>query len=293
MSRFILALASLLYVITAKADPFAGSYIGNFQGASFHLNIERNDDYGYHGSMLTAGQQYELYAERETYRLLGEINTATGEIPFMAMQQGEGLLLSFSDGTSVMYERVSEIQQSIPSIYSESTGNDMLTSPSGQTREVYVNRRLIPEQELLQTEIQLGAPIQSGRYWYDNLSGGWGMEGGPTAGILPAGLGLSIEMPANISGGGTEIFFNGRELHPIDHQRLLAAYGVAMPGRYWVDGQGYIGLEGGPVFGNLYAALKQKQNSDGSFSSKYGFGNKYGVMVKDHKGGYMDYYPGQ
>jgi hypothetical protein len=108
-----------------------------------------------------------------------------------------------------------------------------------------------------QLERGSGQSVPDGDYWYDNISGGAGRWGGPAEAILPAGLGLGGPLPANASGGGTGVFINGRELHPIDVQRLIAIFGFVHPGRFWVDASGNAGYEGGPALINLYQAAQQ------------------------------------
>jgi hypothetical protein len=100
--------------------------------------------------------------------------------------------------------------------------------------------------------------LPDGAYWYDPLSGASGRWGGPAAILLIPGLPLGGRLPANASGGGsgsvTGIFVNGRELHRDDVRALIALYGQAWPGRWWVDGYGNFGPEGGPPLGNLRQA---------------------------------------
>ncbi len=115
---------------------------------------------------------------------------------------------------------------------------------------------------LAQIEQMYGTPAPSGDYWYDPVSGAAGAWGGPTLGFLPAGLELGGALPPNASGGGsgrgTGVFVNGRELHPIDVQVLFTIYGQVIPGRWWVDGQGNAGQEGGPPLLNLVALARSR-----------------------------------
>jgi hypothetical protein len=103
-----------------------------------------------------------------------------------------------------------------------------------------------------------GPRLPDGDYWYDAMSGVAGRWGGPAAVLLLPGLPLGGRLPPQASGGGhgrlTGIFVNGRELHPADVQALLAVYGQAWPGRWWVNGIGNFGPEGGPAIGNLRQA---------------------------------------
>jgi hypothetical protein len=111
---------------------------------------------------------------------------------------------------------------------------------------------------LNQLEALARTRLPNGDYWYDSRSGVSGRWGGPAAVLLIPGLPLGGRLPANASGGGsgrlTGIFVNGRELHPDDVRALISLYGQAWPSRWWVDGLGYFGFEGGPPLGNLRQA---------------------------------------
>lgn len=121
-------------------------------------------------------------------------------------------------------------------------------------------------QTLKQIEAQIGQ-VPPGRYWYDAMSGGAGVMGGPAAAYLGPGLALAGPLPANASGGGngrvTGVFVNGRELHLLDVAGLRR-YGPVVPGRYWWDRYGNVGLEGGPMLFNFYAVVAQAGRSGGS-----------------------------
>ena len=151
------------------------------------------------------------------------------------------------------------------------TGSNTKT---GGEREVYINTVKLEEEKLKALEEAYGTTIENGRYWYDRLCGAWGVEEGPTAGFIMAGLDLPGPMPADISGGGTGIFINGREIHPLDQLGLQQLFGVTYTGQYWLDAQGNLGVEGGPVLVNIvYAILAaQRARQGGSVTHGYGSG---------------------
>jgi hypothetical protein len=145
-----------------------------------------------------------------------------------------------------------------------------------------------------QIETFAGGKLPDGAYWYDGMSGVAGKWGGPAAILLLPGLPLGGVLPANASGGGsgqvTGIFVNGRELHPDDVRALLAIYGQAWPGRWWVNAQGDFGLEGGPPVGNLRRAA-----AAGGGSWSRGWGGTNGFWAGGDGNGYvwaMDGYSG-
>lgn len=128
---------------------------------------------------------------------------------------------------------------------------------------------------LEQFEARGGPRLPDGNYWYDAWSGAAGRWGGPAATLLLPGLPLGGRLPPQASGGGngrlTGVFVNGRELHPYDVRALIALYGQVWPGRWWVNGLGYFGPEGGPAIGNLRRTAAARQG--GSWSHGGGAGS--------------------
>jgi hypothetical protein len=145
----------------------------------------------------------------------------------------------------------------------------LLVGSTVSAQDVYVNGRPVSEQQIAALQERMGipeaAPIPAGRYWYDRVSGLWGMEGGPTQGQILPDLQLGGPLRADASGGGTGIFFNGRELHPQEAAFLQRIFGYTIPGRYWLDWQGNGGPEGGPVLFNLVAAASQAGGAGGGY----------------------------
>lgn len=118
-------------------------------------------------------------------------------------------------------------------------------------KNIIVNGVRLSEDTLRVLEQRYGIRILEGAYWYDNVSGAYGLQAGPTIGFSLPGLKLGGSLRANASGGGTDVFVNGRELHPLDVSALQQILGQIFPGRYWLDAQGNFGYEGGPALGNL------------------------------------------
>ena len=156
-----------------------------------------------------------------------------------------------------------------------------------QGRKVYFNRVQLSEQQLQSLESMLQTKVQDGKYWYDKMCGAWGVEGGPTAGFVYPGLELPGPMPVNISGGGTGVFINGREVHQLDKKGLEQLFGSAPAGRYWLDAQGNMGPEGGMPVVNLVMAIQQAQSRQGGGSVTHGYGGTgaRGTLGSDGEGG--------
>ena len=141
-----------------------------------------------------------------------------------------------------------------------------------QDGSVFINRTRLPADTLQLLETTFQTKIPGGRYWYDPMSGGWGLEGGPTLGFTIAGLPIGGPLPADISGGTTGVFVNGRQLPVQDLVGLQALAGPVAPGRYFIDQQGNAGFEGGPPMVNLRTLAIQQ----GVYRQGSGVGENYG-----------------
>jgi hypothetical protein len=140
---------------------------------------------------------------------------------------------------------------------------------------IYVNGSVVTQGDLVREFAGLGVdfPVEvpNGWYWYDRVSGLWGMQGGPTVGQMPPELNLGGELAADASVGGTGIFMNGRELHLTEAAYLQQLFGYVILGRYWLNPMGIGGFEGGPALFSLVAAAQQQ--GGGGYTRRGPFGS--------------------
>jgi hypothetical protein len=174
--------------------------------------------------------------------------------------------------------------QAAPGAQVSGTATAGMQLPPAPPRQITINGAPASAQDLATLDMleqQWGGRLPSGDYWYDNTSGAAGRWGGPIVDIMPAGLQLGGPLPANASGGGngmlTGVFINGRELHPYDVQQLQALVGEVPQGRWWVDGNGNFGMEGGPLMGNLHSIAQQ---NGGGGSSTFSSSSNGSVFAK-------------
>ena len=147
----------------------------------------------------------------------------------------------------------------------------LLAYTSAFAEEVVINGIALDHSTKQTLERGFGAPITPGRYWYDPVSGVWGMEGGPAAGQILPGLKLGGPLRQDASKGKTGVIVNGRELHERDVAALHRCLDV-IPGRYWVLANGIGGPENGPAQFNL-AVLCGSKSSGGSSTQCEDYGN--------------------
>jgi len=136
---------------------------------------------------------------------------------------------------------------------------------------VYINETPISSEQIQLLEYAYG-PIQSGAYWYDPVSGLWGQQRGPAQGQIAAWLALGGQLRADASAGNTRVFINGRELHPVDVERLRQIFGVVPEGRYWMNAAGVGGPEGSMATFNLGAFAARGSSGGGSGGGGYSSG---------------------
>jgi len=125
-----------------------------------------------------------------------------------------------------------------------------LFAPPAAAADVVVNGRALDAPTRQAMERAYRVRLVPGRYWYDAVSGVWGLEGGPGAGQIHAGLRLGGPLRRDASKGRTGVVVNGRELHALDVAALQRCVRV-VPGRYWVMANGVGGVEHGPPQFNL------------------------------------------
>ncbi len=146
------------------------------------------------------------------------------------------------------------------------------------SRSVVINGQRLSDQTVEAMEATFRVKVMDGQYWYDRMNGSWGVQGGPAAGFIMAGLDLGGPLRADASNGDTGVFINGRQLHRIDVARL-SLIGPVFPGRCWMDAFGNIGLEGQPAFGNIWVAVRALGGGGGQREGILSTYDKTGLAV--------------
>jgi hypothetical protein len=141
--------------------------------------------------------------------------------------------------------------------------NFLATMAPAFAADVLVNGVRLEDSTRQALERGHGVPIKPGRYWYDTVSGVWGVEGGPAEGQIHPGLRFGGILKRDASKGRTGVIVNGRELHALDVAALKRCVRV-IPGRYWVLANGIGGTEGGPAQFNLAVLCKSQASGSGS-----------------------------
>lgn len=197
------------------------------------------------------------------------------------------------------------------SLRSFMVGSAMLMASSitgSQTHEaaaqgvVRINDIVISQAVLETYAQQFRTRIPAGDYWYDRVSGAWGMMGSPTLGFTLPGLNVGGPLKATASHGDTGVFINGRHLHRVDVWGLQRMGVPVQMGRWWVRANGDFGQEGiSYPLGNLlaYGRAASGTSSGSVYSSVAGgtvtsFGDgTYSASFRNSNGTYTSHSSGQ
>jgi hypothetical protein len=136
---------------------------------------------------------------------------------------------------------------------------------SAQQGEILINGQALTLEEIA----SYGVDLPPGRYWYDQVSGLWGPEGGPSVDQAAAGMPLGGPLQPAASLGDTGVFFNGREIHADELAVLLQMFDEVPPGRYWLGANLVGGIEGQPASFDLRAASAPESDEPAEQDSGY------------------------
>ena len=260
------------------AASFAGQYSAVHEGEAFTLILDSSNNKNYSGQLIVDEEAQSLIGEARDGTLTGQLDMWGEKMDFTATLVGNKIQLNFPYGEVIQLNRQNASNKSSQSqITTKNTQEQVMAEAK---REVFINRKGLGNDTLQTLEQRYQIPIADGRYWYDHTSGAWGLEGGPTVGFILPGLELPGPLPSDISGQGSGVFINGREIHFQDKAGLQGLFGGVYPGRYWLDSQGNLGIEGGVALTNLFVAIQSAQRQSagsGGGSATHGYGFAYGA----------------
>ena len=151
-------------------------------------------------------------------------------------------------------------------------------SEESSSLKVYINGNKLTQSQIDELIEVYAVPPQEGEYWYDSVSGSYGVWHGQSLGLLLPGHDFG-QLPEDASNGNTGVFINGREINDDDYMFLWAVFGVEpIQGRWWLNYDGNIGVKRDPTpLVNLYLAISQAGggSSSSSGSNSGGSGDNY------------------
>lgn len=141
---------------------------------------------------------------------------------------------------------------------------------------VRINGSVLTTEQIQELEAFYGVTPVPGDYWYDAMSGLYGIMGYQAAGMMMPGHPFG-ELRSNASNGDTGVFMNGRELTLLEVNYIQMLLGTqTLPGRYWLDAFGNCGIEGYPIpLVNFYTVSQNLTGGGGDnfWSTHFSAGN--------------------
>ena len=268
---------------SAGAAALDGRYIAT-EPDSIAVTLRESKGSVITGTLTQEGESVPISAKRRGGKIVGKVGTGAATLPFTATIKGSQLIMDLGpsdEAERIVFRRAGTVGAVAPP--TAMPGASAGPPPSADIpnrRHVSINNQPLADRELAHIEQAYRVRIADADYWYDNVLGAWGIQGGPTRGFILPGLNLGGRLRPDASNGDTQIFVNGRELHRLDALALQQITGPIIPGRYFITSQGLAGYEGGPPQWNLLAMLAQQSGGGGGgdniWSSLTGAGNSQG-----------------
>ncbi len=259
MRKLVVTLSVILFLfislLAAQAADFSGDYLAA-DDPSLVLRLQAAADGRITGTLYDDGDPIPVTSREQDGELIGRFGDEEDEMAFTARMDGDRLLLDVGD---------EDFRERVVFLRSGSAAASAPAAPAAGT--VLINGQRLDTTALSRVERDYGLRIPAGDYWYDPVLGAWGVTGGPTYGFIAPGLDLGGPLQSTASGGGSDIFVNGRELHPYDVMALQTVTGPILPGRYFILPDGLAGFEGGPPLWNLLALARQSGSKGGAGGS--------------------------
>ncbi|UZR92278.1 hypothetical protein [Chondrinema litorale] len=255
--------AFILFISTVSfAQNFSGNYVLKVDPSAATMQLSDQGNGTYAGYITGPSGKIDITGRVQQGILAGDVSTNTGKCSFAIMQNGNDYVLSTTNYDA--YGR--PMPATTTYLYFVKNGVNNSAQPT-VSNQIYFNGIKASSSSISQLENYYRVKVMNGRYWYDNVSGMWGLEGGPTLGVLLPNLQLGGQLRANASNGNTNVFINGRNLPQQDLMVLQSVLGYIQPGRYWIDGNGNAGKEGGPALINLRQAVAANQQSNTNYNT--------------------------
>ena len=254
----VLMFAGLVCVSGLACAAGAPSFPGTYRNDSMTVEINEARPGEYAGVFLAGDEVTQFTAKPDGNALIGSY-TADGESTrFRMTLQGATLTVSDQEASYTLLRQGAPAAAAPlppPAGRQPATVRQAATGAAAPAalRPLRINRTVIDEATVRAFESTYGLHLPRGDYWYDRVSGGWGLDGGPTAGFTAPGMNLGGPLPADASRSNTGVFINGRELPLQDVVAMMQMNIPVQQGRWWVDNSGNFGVEGTPYpMGNLF-----------------------------------------
>jgi hypothetical protein len=272
MKTLIIILTAFFLTIVSHAQDFSGTYTSG----QIILNLVKNESGIYSGSLSGNNNVFKLTGQVQNGMLQGRVGEENSTLLFVAGIQDQVLALTMGelDSYGNLNVSTSRTLTFIRSVVSNNEGTQIKA-------DIIINNTILSKTQIQEIRNRYGIEPKPGNYWYDPLSGLYGVVGFPSYGFMYPGHNFG-SLNRNASAGNTGVIVNKRELPQLEWAIWSYILGYYIPaGSYWLDAQGNVGNEGSgiPVV-NLFAAARKNSYSgqgtgggDNFWSSRFGAGN--------------------
>ena len=250
----IIILLCLAFALRASSRAAESAFTGTYKNEEATVQIKEAEGGQFSGTISAHGQTFPFIARPETV-LTGTMTVDDEKTPFRITLKGAKLTFATEDETHKLTKIGATAAQDAKPVETAATN-----APAA--RRLQVNGVVIEEERVRKLEAEQHIVMPRGDFWYDKVSGAWGVAGGPTIGFTTPGVALGGPLKADASRGNTGVFINNREL-PLSDVVGLQRLGVPVQrGRWWVDASGNFGVENSPfTVGNIFQFSQGKGGS--------------------------------
>jgi len=271
MKTLTLLLTAFFLTIVSHAQDFSGTYTSG----QIILTLVKNESGIYTGSLSGNNNVFKLTGQVQNGVLQGRVGEDNSTLLFVAGIQDQILALTMGelDSNGNLNVSTSRTLTFVRSAVTNDEGTQHKT-------DIIINNTALSKTQIQEIKNRYGIEPKPGNYWYDPLSGLYGVVGFPSYGFMYPGHNFGA-LSRNASAGNTGVIVNKRELPQLEWAIWSYILGYYIPaGSYWLDAQGNVGNEGSgiPVVNLFMAAQKNSYSGKGNggdnfWSSRFGAGN--------------------
>ena len=275
MKSIILLPLVFFLMVSSYAQSYSGRYTVSTATGEVILALNEIEAGKYTGSLSGNNNVLLLTGNVQNGLLSGRVEEESNTIVFTAVIQSQ--VLTFTLAQTDLYGNLNPATAQVYSFMKSEGNSTDLTQNNG---EVIINNTILSKEQIGEIGERYGTIPKPGNYWYDKVSGLYGVTGYPSYGFMYPDHNFGV-LSRNTSSGNTGVIVNGRELPPNEWAvwSYLIGYYIQQ-GSYWLDSKGNVGYKGNnyPVL-NLFLLASQNSYSgkgsggDNFWSSRFSAGN--------------------
>jgi hypothetical protein len=262
-------------LVPSNAQDFSGTYASKTATGQIILSLGKTEAGIYSGALSGNNNVFKLTGQVQNNILKGRIGEEGSTLLFTAgLKNG---VLTFTMAENDVSGNLNPSTSKVLTFVKSAGSSPDIVQNSGNVSN---NNKILSKAQILEITIQYGVEPKAGNYWYDPVSGLYGVAGFPSYGFMYPGHNFG-PLSRNASSANTGVIIIGRELPQMEWAVLSYILGnYVQTGSYWLDAKGNVGYEGNfiPVV-NLFAAAQKNAYSgkgsigDNFWSSRFSAGN--------------------